>query len=122
MLAHTFDPDHAILTVRPSEPIARHDFEQLSAEVDPYIEEHGALAGLLFEAASFKGWDSVAAFVEHMRFVKDHHKLVRRVALVTDSPIGDLAQALTRYFAAAKVRHFPADEAAEASAWIRGEE
>ena len=120
MLMYSFDTDHAVLTVHPETSLSAGDFGNMTAEVDAYIEEHGALAGLIFLAPTFQGWDSFGAFTEHIRFIRDHHKLIRRVALVTDSPVADAVQAVGRYFAGAKVRHFAGEKQAEAEDWVRG--
>jgi hypothetical protein len=54
----------------------------------------------------------------HFRFVRDHHKLVRRIAVVTDSPMGKAAQHLASHFVAAEIRQFPAGQAEAAKQWI----
>jgi hypothetical protein len=56
--------------------------------------------------------------VTHLRFVQDHHKRVKKVALVTDSHIGDVAERLASHFVAAKVRHFPGAQLEQARQWI----
>jgi stage II sporulation SpoAA-like protein len=56
--------------------------------------------------------------VTHFRFVRDHHKRIRKVALVTDSPVGDVAEHLASHFVSAKVRHFPGGQLDQARQWI----
>jgi hypothetical protein len=53
-----------------------------------------------------------------MRFIRDHHRHVKKIAMVTDSPLGDVAEHITAHFIAAEVKHFPAGEAEQARAWI----
>jgi len=118
MVEHSLDAERGVLTVNPRAPLEKGDFAQLAKTVDPYIEKHGVLAGLLIEAPSFPGWDSLGAMAAHFRFVRDHHRKVKRVALVTDSPLGNVAQHLASHFVSAEIRHFPASALAAARQWV----
>jgi len=118
MIDAELDRANAVLQLRPKAALAKADFEKLSQLVDPYLETTGALAGIVIEAAAFPGWDSFGALVAHFRFVRDHHRLVRKIAVVTDTALGDLAQALASHFVAAKVRHFPASQLDAAQRWV----
>jgi hypothetical protein len=86
MIEHHFDKTHAILHVQPKAPLEQSDFQALAREVDPFISEAGDLAGLIVEASGFPGWSSFASMIAHFRFVRDHHRHIRRIAVVTDSP------------------------------------
>ncbi|GMW06881.1 MAG: STAS/SEC14 domain-containing protein [Gammaproteobacteria bacterium] len=122
MIEHDLDRATGILHLRPSTALETADFEALAKAVDPYIEAHGRLAGLLIEMPSFPGWDSFGAFAAHLRFVRDHHRQIRRVALVTSSAVGDVAEKLASHFVAAEIRHFPAGQRANAERWITMDE
>ena len=119
MIDHTFDPADSILYVRPKSALSAQDFAALAKEVDPHLESAGGLAGIVIEAPAFPGWDSLGAMAAHFRFVRDHHKRVRKVAVVTDSAIGNLAERLASHFVAAEIKHFPAGQTAAARAWIK---
>ena len=121
MIDFTLDPKNAVLTIRPESALDKDDFLRLAKAVDPEIEEHGDLAGLIIDAPRFPGWDSFGALVNHLRFLRDHHKHVKKVAVVTDSHFGDAAEHIAAHFVAAEVKHFPAGENAAAQAWITGE-
>jgi hypothetical protein len=118
MIEHTLDTAHSILLVRPTAALAREDFEQLARTVDPYIEATGGLAGLIVEARAFPGWDSLGAMAAHFRFVRDHHRHIRKVAVVTDAALGDVAEKLGAHFISATIRHFPAGQVEAARRWI----
>ena len=118
MIEHTLDTVHAILYVRPMSSLEQGDFVQLAKTVDPYIEKTGDLAGLIIEAPVFPGWDSLGAMAAHFRFVRDHHKHIKKVGLVTDSALGDVAEHLASHFVSAEIRHFPAGEIEAAKAWV----
>jgi hypothetical protein len=53
MIEHTLDQAHSILYVRPKSRLEPGDFVQLAKTVDPFIEERGALSGLILEATGF---------------------------------------------------------------------
>lgn len=120
MIKHTLDIEHAILYVRPMAKLDENDFVQLAKEVDPYIEQSGDLAGLVIEAPTFPGWDSFGAMLAHFRFVRDHHRHIKKVALVTDSAFGNLGEHLASHFVSAEIRHFPSQDIEGAKQWIAG--
>lgn len=120
MIAHELDAENSILLVRPESALDKEDFALLAELVDPEIEATGDLAGLIIDAPGFPGWDSFGAMVTHFRFVRDHHKRIKKVAVVTDSPLGDVAEHLTSHFVSAQIRHFPAGQTEQARQWIIG--
>ncbi|GJL72163.1 MAG: hypothetical protein NMNS01_13620 [Nitrosomonas sp.] len=118
MIDHTLDTANAILYVRPKSSLEADDFIQLAKTVDPYIERTGDLAGLIIQTPAFPGWKNFTAMVTHFRFVRNHHKHIKKVGLVTDSPVGNVAEHLASHFVSAKVRHFSAGELEAATQWI----
>ena len=119
MLAHELLRNEGILLIQPQGPIQSGDFEAIAQVVDPYIEQAGSLRGLLIEASSFPDWDSFAALVSHLRFVRDHHRLIAKIAVVSDSPVLSIGPQITKHFVNAEVRHFYANEREVALAWLR---
>jgi hypothetical protein len=67
---------------------------------------------------SFPGWDSFGALVSHLKFVTSHHRLIKRVAAVTDSGFLKIMPNIANYFVQAKIRHFNFDEKDQALAWL----
>ena len=118
MIEHRLDKVDSILYVRPKSKLEEGDFVQLAKTVDPHIEERGNLAGLIIEVTSFPGWESLGAMAGHFRFVRNHHKQIKKVGVVTDSPLGNVAEHLASQFVAAEIRHFPAGELEAAKQWI----
>ncbi len=118
MLDFDIDTTHSILTLKPTGPLAESDFAELTRAVDTWLDVHGDLAGVIVEATSFPGWDSLGALVAHFRFVREHHRRIRKVAVVTDSELGDLAERFASHFVAAEIRQFPAGDSAAARQWI----
>jgi SpoIIAA-like len=118
MIEFDLDTAHSILLVRPQTALNTTDFVELAKAVDPHIEATGDLAGLIINAPKFPGWDSFGTMVSHLRFVKDHQKHIKKVALVTDSHLGDVAEHLASHFVSAKIRHFPGEQLEQARQWI----
>ena len=118
MIEHDLDTANSILLVRPESALDKDDFVELAKAVDPLIEDNGDLAGLIISAPSFPGWDSFGAVVSHFRFVREHQKHIKKVAVVTDSHLGDVAEHLASHFVSAKIRHFPAEQIEQARQWI----
>ena len=56
--------------------------------------------------------------VNHFLFVRDHHKRIKRIEVVTDSHLGDFAERLASHFVSAQIRHFPAGQIEVARQWI----
>ena len=104
--------------LEPKGHLSKQDFVSLAQQVDPLINQFGDLNGLLVHASMFPGWDSFAAFVAHMQFVNGHHKHVKKVALCTDSPLGNLVEKLAGHFVSAEIKVFPYDELSQAKQWI----
>ena len=95
VITYQLDKTTSVLMLRPESTLDKGDFTVLANAVDPQIEQHGDLAGLIIDAPHFPGWDSFGALVTHLRFIRDHHKQVKKIAMVTDSPLGDVAEHLT---------------------------
>ena len=113
--------DAGLLIVEPRDALTAEDFRMVSRTVDPYIAKNGKLTGLLIDAPSFPGWKSFGALVEHMKFVRDHHRKIDRVAAVTDSKILTIAPKIAEHFAHPEFKVFRSGERASALAWLQGE-
>ena len=117
MLKITTDEAAQLAVLEPDGALSEADFTAAAASIDPLIEK-GRFKGLIIRAESFPGWDSFGALTSHFRFVRDHHERVQRVALVTDSRLGDVAEKLANHFASAEIRHFPFGDIEMARSWI----
>jgi len=118
MIDHSFDAAQSILHLRPKAALTKEDFAQIAKTVDPHIEKKGALAGIIIELRAFPGWDSLGAVAAHLRFVRDHHKQVKKIAVVTDAKLGAVAEKLASHFVSATIKHFPAAQVQAAERWI----
>ena len=118
MIAHELLRDKGILIVKPEGPLEKTDFEILAREVDPYIEAQGKLNGLLISAKLFPGWKDFAALVSHLRFVKNHHQKIRKVAAVTDSGFLSIMPHIATHFVDAEIQHFEYRDKDRALDWL----
>ena len=117
MIGFSLDTDLGILYLRPTGPLTSEDFTQLTQAVDPWIQESGKLNALIIEALEFPGWASFSAMLSHFKFVLDHHKLIRKIAVVTNSEAGEVAEDIASHFVAAEIKHFAAGQLEVARLW-----
>jgi hypothetical protein len=115
MLNHELRHDDKILVLSPDGPLEAADFTALASDVDAYLEQHGTLRGVLIRAKSFPGWKDFGALLAHLKFVKEHHRSIERVALVADGTFAHIMPQIGAHFVHAHVRHF--DLAREDAAW-----
>jgi len=118
MLDYSVMRPEGILVLKPRAPLTKEDFTGLSAAVNAYLSDHAKLHGVLIEAKEFPGWKDFDGFTAHMHFVKDNHKKIERIAVVTDSHMANVAESLGRHFTSAEVKHFPFPDDAEAMDWL----
>ncbi|MGB3095278.1 MAG: STAS/SEC14 domain-containing protein [Candidatus Deferrimicrobiaceae bacterium] len=121
MLDYELIRAESILIVKPIVPLESTDFEKLVREVDPYIREKGKLHGLMIYAKSFPGWDNFPAFISHIKFVKNHHRKIRKIAAVTDSGFLSIMPQVATHFVQAEIRHFDYDDKDAALIWLKAD-
>lgn len=118
MLNYSISKPGGILRLNPLAPLTREDFNGLSADVDAYLAENPKLHGVLIHVKGFPGWENFGGFTAHMHFVREHHKQVERIAVVTDSPLAGMAELLGKHFISAEIKHFPFSDDEKALAWL----
>ena len=119
MLTVTLNEKESIATLEPNGALCEDDFKIASEIIDPFIEEHGDLNGLIIYTESFPGWDSFTSLVKHLKFIKEHHKQISHIAFVTDSFVGTFSEHITSHFVNAEVKNFTFDKLEEAKNWIK---
>jgi SpoIIAA-like len=115
MLNHELRQDDEILVLLPEGPLEAADFTTLASHVDAYLERHGTLRGVLIRAKSFPGWKDFGALLAHLKFVKEHHQGIEKVAVVADGAFANIMPNIANHFVHAQVQHF--DLAREDAAW-----
>ena len=118
MIKHQFLTDEGILIISPVSSLQSRDFDTLSHIIDPYIAEHGALNGLIIYTQSFPGWQNFTSMLAHVKFVRDHHAKIQKVAAVADEGIVSVLPAIASHFVKAEVKHFDHDDLDNAIEWV----
>jgi hypothetical protein len=119
MIKNEFRKNDGILIVEPQTSLQASDFDMLPSIVDPYIKENARLNGLVIRTESFPDWQDFGAMLAHIRFVKDHHAHISKVAAVTDEGIVAILPTIADHFVKADVKHFGADDLDSAIEWIK---
>ena len=121
MINHTLLQAEGILIITPEAPLESTDFERLAQEIDPYIETNGKLHGLMIDAESFPGWKDFAGLVAHLKFVKNHHQKIQKIAVVSDSSVLSFAPKIASHFVQADIKHFSRSQREDALHWLTGD-
>ncbi len=121
MIKHDLLRTEGILILTPEAPLESADFEGLAQEIDPYIEANGKLHGVMIDAESFPGWKDFAGLIAHLRFVRNHHQKVQRIAVVSDSSFLSFAPKIASHFVQAEVKHFSPSQREDARHWLTGD-
>ncbi|MFD2351026.1 STAS/SEC14 domain-containing protein [Nonomuraea ferruginea] len=89
-VSHRLVPESGVIVVEVKEPLRTQDFDALALTADGWLETHAGLAGVVVHARKFPGWENIASLLRHVRFVRDHHRKIRKVALASDSELARL--------------------------------
>ncbi|MEW6997995.1 STAS/SEC14 domain-containing protein [Colwelliaceae bacterium BS250] len=118
MLTVSIQTANAIAVLEPSGVLTEHDFEYAAQVIDPYIRANGYLNGILIFSKGFPGWQSFNAIASHMGFIKEHHQFVKKIAIVTDSVLGNFASVLTGHFVYSEIKWFNYADLDNAQLWL----
>jgi len=116
MIKITLQHHHCI--IEPQGPLSKDDFTTIASQIDPIIESDGHLDGLIIKTREFPGWEGLSDVIEHLRFVKNHHRVIKKIALVTDAGVGEIFPSIVGHFVKAEVKHFDFDDYEAAVEWV----
>ena len=111
------DEKNNLIIATPTGALSRADFEGLGKTVNDYINRKDRAPGLVLVAEGLPHWKDAAALFAHLELVREHHKVIAKVALVSDSTALSIMPALVDHFVDAKVRHFPQSQLEQAKEW-----
>jgi len=106
-----------VLVIDVNQSLRIQDIDAIALTVDPWIEAHGTLNGLVIHARRFPGWENLGALLEHLRFIRDHHRKIRRIALAADSEVASIAPRIGQHFIQAEVKVFAYADVDAAVQW-----
>jgi hypothetical protein len=118
MLKITEDDARNCLLVTPEGRLTESDFDALTAAFNDRANRTDRIPNLVIHAKTFPGWSDFGGLVGHLNFVRGHHKLIPKIALVSDARILDIAPSIARHFLYADIRHFPDTELQKALDWV----
>lgn len=111
-------PERRVLVIEPHGRLRAEDFDRIDAAADTWIESgDGLLNGVVVHAREFPGWENLGSLMRHIRFVRNHHRKIRRVALAVDGSIAQIAPAVVDHFVQAEMKQFAADDVEAAIVW-----
>jgi hypothetical protein len=116
------DIDHShegLVILHPQGALSEADFAGLAKAIDTRINETDRVPNLVICLDKLPHWDSLGALARHFEFVKVHQKVVKKVAIVGDSPLLTVGPEIANLFVDATVRRFPARKLEDAKAWAR---
>jgi stage II sporulation SpoAA-like protein len=116
-VSHRLLADRGVIVVEVTQALRARDFDELAVTADTWIEAHGRLQGLVIHARRFPGWENLGGLIRHVRFVRDHHRKIARIAIAADGELATLAPRLGEHFVQAEVKSFPFDAVESAIAW-----
>ena len=120
-LTHHTLQNRGVLVLEPHDELHVEDFDRIASLVDPWIEQ-GDLAGVVVHTEHFPGWEDLAGMIQHLKFVRAHHRQVPRVALAIDGAMAKLGPALARHFVKAELRRFEHHDLDAAIDWVSGDD
>lgn len=108
--------ENSIKVIMPRK-IQQNDFIELSTTVDLLIQEHKTIK-LLIDAHDFWGWESFAAFKNHLGFVKQHQSKVAKIALMTNKKWQKILASIVQLLLHPELKIFNTDEENQAKQWL----
>jgi hypothetical protein len=120
MLSVVLDKVNHIVVFETDGPLSERDFCAADAQVNSIVDQDGKLNGIVVRAKSFPGWESIAALISHLRFVKNHREIIPRVALVTASMAAHFEEIFSTHFVPAEIRVFSYHDIKKANRWVSG--
>jgi hypothetical protein len=118
MIQHEMHHDKGVLIVKPLGPLAAEDFAAITRDARSYIETNGALDGFMICAEKFPGYKNPQGLWSHLKFVRHHHRKIKKVAFVSDSRFYEIASRLVSCCVQPKVKHFGYHHEDSAMDWI----
>jgi hypothetical protein len=116
-VSHRLLADRGVIVVEVTQALRARDFDELTVTADTWIEANGDLQGLVIHARRFPGWENLGGLIRHVRFVRDHHRKIKRIAIAADGELATLGPRIGEHFVQAEVRSFAYDALDAAIAW-----
>jgi hypothetical protein len=121
-LSYSILPARRVLLIELQDALHAEDFDALSRELNVAMESSdNPLHGIVVHARERPHWENLGALFRHVRFVREHHKKVRRVAIAGDGKLAALLPPMIGLLLHPEVRSFPFDAVDRAVEWASQE-
>lgn len=117
MIDITINEREDVVIVSPGDALTVEDFKELANRLDDYINTHDRVPNLVLRTEKPPLWKNFDALRAHLKLVRDHHRIIKKVAVVSDSTIIGLLRPIVDHFTGAKIRRFPARAFDDAVNW-----
>jgi hypothetical protein len=107
-------PFDNVVALTPQGALTEQDFDSVAQAIDGHINSRDVVPNILVHVHGIPHWASLSAMSRHFHLVKEHQKLVKKVAVVGDVGLLGVLPPLLDHFVGAKVRHFPEEKIAAA--------
>ena len=84
MIEVSIDRENNVIIATARDTLAEADFTNLSDSINDYINSTDQVPALVLNAESLPHWKNSAALFAHIKLVRDHQKILPKVALVSD--------------------------------------
>jgi energy-converting hydrogenase Eha subunit G len=108
-----------VLQIIVPDKLQAEDFRQLAPQIDTIISQYGKIR-LLIDASGFNGWENMAAFKNHVRFIKDRQKKVERIAAIAGHSWQHWLIGTARMFLHPEIEVYNKGRESDALQWITG--
>lgn len=122
MVKIEFRESGKVAIVTPERDLSVDDIQTIAKTIDAHINSKDIVPNLVLCATHLPHWDSFSAMKQHFRLVRDHHRLIKKVAVVSDNLAMKALPYLMDHFVKAKVRHFSGSRMQAAIDWAESEE
>ena len=119
MIGFSID-DGNIVHATPHGKISETDIRDTAGpQIDRLLRDKGHLSGVLVDAREFEGWEDFSAFAAHVKFIKDHHDKVDKIAVINGGENHDFLKRIFSLVPHIEFRFFAGDEEQTAEQWLQ---
>jgi len=122
MVKIEFNERRNVVILTPDAILTVDDIQEISKTIDAHINQSDTIPNLVLCATHPPHWDSFKAVKEHFKLVRNHHRLIKKVAVVSDNFAMKALPYLMDHFVQAKVRHFSGSRMQAAIDWAEAAE
>jgi hypothetical protein len=118
MLQHTLLVKDGMLVLEASGPFEIRDFEAIMEDVQPYLDTHKSLAGVMIFARAFPGWLNLEAATGLLHHIERLYPQIERLAIVSDNGLLSRMPTFDDHRLNPDVKHFSESDYEEALSWL----